>query len=214
MSLLLTPRRSNPADTQSQTNMSLFDAQDALELLRLSTQRETQRNLGYQVKDRSNTNQAFLSFRLPAAPEGVRRDDLDAAEAKIAQLLMFSRVPGASGHRGVFVDLTEGVLLVGTTVFYNERHAALGVEDESLVHKIEMIQATLALASFDQAPHSHASNEPIVIRIEGLTEQQLERTQIAIGDNRYSLGDIAADVEPIKDDAGPLHILVAGNLSR
>ncbi len=196
MSLLTTPHRQNPQAQNSRTS-DLHEAQDALELLRWSAERETQRNHAFNARFRNDTTDAFLEFTLPKAPDTAQAEALANAEEKIVQLLRFSRVPGASGFRGVYVDLVTGTLLVGTTVFFNERNAALGVQDESLVHKIEMIAATLALASFESVPQQQTEvQDPIVIRIEGLSPNQLGRASVEIDGEVYSVRDIMENVDP------------------
>ncbi len=84
-------------------------------------------------------------------------DGLGEVEEKIARSLAVSRVPKASGNRGVFVDLTAGVILVGRCVMFNANRACEGVVDASLEHKMDLIEAVTSLISFSRRPW-HGAN--------------------------------------------------------
>lgn len=193
MSFLTIPRPNDPTNTIRTTGVDIEDAIDALTGQRNRIERNGQAN-HLNVRDRHDTFDAYVSFPLPKVQGNT--DALVAAEERIANLLKVSRVPGASGERGVFVDLANGHLLVSTSVFFNARNAAIGVMDDSLIHKLEMVSSLLTLNDFSQAP---APAEPVRFEISNLPPSVLATAELVLNGNRYSLDTIQGEVEPLDD---------------
>lgn len=115
--------------------------------------------------EKSATGLIHLNHMDPGSPDFDRfdvskiepMDGLEEVEEKIARSLAVSRVPKASGNRGVFVDLAAGVILVGRCVMFNANRAREGVVDASLEHKMDLIEAVTSLISFSQRP-GHGAN--------------------------------------------------------
>lgn len=192
MSLLVIPRPTQPSEFNRLPGVDLDDALDSIAGQRARIDRLQG---AANVRFRNDTPEAALTFSLPP----VQGDPAALAngEGRIADLLCVSRVPGASGSRSVFVDLSRGVLLVGTAVFFNDRNVAVGVVDESLVHKIDMIAALLSLNDFSQAPAA-ADEPPLRIHVDNIPEDRLERAEVVINGQAYALSDILEDVEPVE----------------
>lgn len=193
MSLLILPRPNSPTNTICNTGVDVEDAIDALTSQRSRIERNGQAG-HLNVRDRLNTVSAYVSFPLPKSQGDV--DALLAAEDRIATLLKTSRVPGASGERGVFVDLVNGHLLVSTSVFFNERNAAIGVMDDSLIHKLDLVSRLLTLNDFSQAP---APAVPVRFEISNLPPAVLATAELVLNGSRYSLDTIQGEVEPLDD---------------
>ena len=193
MSLLTFPRPTQPSTFSTLVDLDIEDAIDQLTTQQVRIQRN---RFDIQVRDRGNTNDPYVSFSLPSiqgTPEALAN-----AEERIAELLKVSRVPGASGSRAIFIDLSKGHLLVSTSVFFNERNAALGVIDESLTHKVELVQALLTLNDFSAVP---TPSEPLIVSISNVPDALLASAEVAINGTRYSLADIQDNLEPLDDQS-------------
>lgn len=193
MSLLTFPRPTQPSTFSSLVDLDIEDAIDQLTTQQVRIQRN---RFDIQVRDRGNTDDAYVAFSLP--PIQGNGEALEKAEERIAQLFKTSRVPGASGSRAVFVDLAKGHLLVSTSVFFNERNAALGVIDESLTHKVELVQVLLTLNDFSAVP---TPSEPLTVSISNVPDALAASAEVVINGTRYSLSDIRDNLEPLDDQA-------------
>ena len=94
-------------------------------------------------------------------------ENLEAVEEKIARSLAISRVPRASGSRCAFVDLAEGIIVVGTCVMFNASRACLGVTDASLEHKVELVDAVASLAAVSVKPATSSDLDRVSISLDG-----------------------------------------------
>lgn len=198
MSLFALPRPNHPNDFTRQTDVDVEEAIDFLVAQRLRIQRQDQAGQ-IRARDRGNTREAYVSF--PVKPVTGDALALATAEEKIVELLQISRVPGASGSRGVFVDLANGHVLVSTSVFYNERNAALGVIDESLINKLDMVATTLTLNDLSHVP---APAHPIRLDLGDLPDSILATAELVIRGQRFSVAQILEEVECL-DDENNLH---------
>lgn len=143
MSLFLQPQPQNPTDFRSISELHPSEVVDFFSRFETLVADSISSTPGGRLNEASYTDQAFVEFSIPASSGDPA--SLAAAERKIAEQLSISRVPRQSGTRAVFVDLKNGSLFVGTTVLFNERNATTGVADDSLLHKVDLIQTLLGL---------------------------------------------------------------------
>lgn len=143
MSLFLQPQPQNPTTFRSITDLHPSEVVDFFSRFETLVADSISSTPGGRLNEASYTDQAFVEFSIPASSGDPA--SLAAAERKIAEQLSISRVPRQSGTRAVFVDLKNGSLFVGTTVLFNERNATMGVADDSLLHKVDLIQTLLGL---------------------------------------------------------------------
>lgn len=143
MSLFLQPQPQNPTTFRSITDLHPSEVVDFFSRFETLVADSISSTPGGRLNEAGHTDEAFVEFSLPASSGDAA--SLAAAERKIAEQLSISRVPRQSGTRAVFVDLKNGSLFVGTTVLFNERNATTGVADDSLLHKVDLIQTLLGL---------------------------------------------------------------------
>lgn len=143
MSLFLQPLPQSPTNFRTLTDLQSNEVTDFFQRFETLVQDTINATPGGRLTEANYPHQQYVSFDLPASSGDPAA--IAAAERKIAEQLSVSRVPRQSGTRAVFVDLKNGTLLVGTTVLFNERNATLGVNDDSLLHKVDLIQTLLGL---------------------------------------------------------------------
>ncbi len=143
MSLFLQPLPHNPTTFRTITDLHPREVVDFFSRFETLVVDSIDSTPGARLNEAANTDEAYLEFSIPVSSGDPAA--IAAAERKIADQLSTSRVPRQSGTRAVFVDLENGSLFVGTTVLFNERNATTGVADDSLAHKIDLIQTLLGL---------------------------------------------------------------------
>lgn len=192
MSLFLQPHPHTPTTFRSINDLQPDEVTDFFERFEIAVKDHID-SVGGRRTDALLANDAFVDFALP--PSDGNPDDIAAAEQKIAQQLSISRVPRQSGTRAVFVDLKSGILLVGTTVLYNERNATTGVADDSLLHKVDLIQTLLGLnvRSTDEDEDDEEDDGALH------DAQGLDTVTLRIGGQILSLREIAQLVAKAKD---------------
>jgi len=143
MSLFLQPQPQDPTTFRNIPDLHPSEVVDFFSRFETLVADSISSTPGGRLNEVGHTDEAFVEFALPVSSGDPA--SLAAAERKIAEQLSISRVPRQSGTRAVFVDLKNGTLFVGTTVLFNERNATTGVADDSLLHKVDLIQTLLGL---------------------------------------------------------------------
>ena len=170
MSIFLQPQPQDPTSFRTITDLHPSEVTDFFSRFETLVADSISSTPGGRLNEVDQTDEAMVEFAIPAISGNPA--SLAAAERKIAEQLSISRVPRASGTRAVFVDLANGSLFVGTTVLFNERNATTGVSDDSLLHKIDLIQTLLDLnasATDEGEEEAHEPNglDTVTLRIGG-----------------------------------------------